>query len=260
MKDDSEALPVAHTLWLSPSIGPIEAACLRSLVAVGHRVVVHCYHPPESLPKGVEVDDAAAILPREKVFRHRRSGRFAPFADKFRYLLLAGGADMWVDCDLYAIKPITRRDYLFGIEGTHVINQAVLSLPKHSELLSDLVRIVTDQWAPMPWLSRRRQWRARVRSWLSGEDRIAHLQWGATGPSALTYLAHKRGVANKAQPSDVFYPVHHGDLRRLLDPTARLEDLITSNTEAIHLYGTVLGPLILDGIPPGSPLSELLTR
>jgi hypothetical protein len=260
MKVPQDDLPTAHTLWLSPEVGPIHAACLKSLGAVGQRVIVHCYKRPAGLPENVEVADAALIVPKRKAFRHIETGLFAPFADVFRYLLLRSGADMWIDSDMFAIKPIRRRPYLFGFETPGIVNQAVLALPRDSPLLRDLVNIVTNPLARMPWISRRWLWRARIRALRSRTSMIAYLPWATVGPTAISYLAKKHNVMHHALPVDAFYPVGYENLYPLLDPGRSLNDLITPTTEAVHLYGTALTRIIGDRVPAGSPLADILGR
>ena len=57
-----QALPAIHTLWVGPSLGPLERLCLTSWVRQGHDVVLHAYDRLD-VPRGVTVMDAAGLCP-----------------------------------------------------------------------------------------------------------------------------------------------------------------------------------------------------
>src|SRR5690606_1292398 len=87
------------TLWIGPRLSFLERACLRSALAHGHKVALYCSPPPAGVPAGIELRDAAAILPESEIIRHR-GGSPALFANRFRYELLHRGLGVWIDCDL----------------------------------------------------------------------------------------------------------------------------------------------------------------
>ena len=70
------------------------------------------------------------ILPRESLFRHRRTGSLGLFADWFRYRLLFERGGFWADADMVCLKPF---DYpgaeVFAWQDEQFINNAVLGLP-----------------------------------------------------------------------------------------------------------------------------------
>ena len=103
-------LPAVHAVWIGGPLGSMHVACLKSFVRIGHRTVLHVYDDPTDAPAGVELADASKILPRERVVVHR-NGSYALFADIFRYKLLASGAEIYVDCDMYCVRPLPRRPW-----------------------------------------------------------------------------------------------------------------------------------------------------
>src|SRR5689334_5913692 len=95
------------TLWIGESLGPVERACLCSVIRQGHRLVLYCYRRPAGVPEEVELKDAATILPESSVFYHRK-GSVALFADWFRYELQRRGSGTWVDTDVYLLRPLDK--------------------------------------------------------------------------------------------------------------------------------------------------------
>jgi hypothetical protein len=91
------------TLWIGPQLGAVERACLKSVISQGHPLALYCYDVPEGVPTGVEVRDAASILPRDRVIRHR-SGSVAIFANWFRYELQRRELGIWLDTDVYPLS------------------------------------------------------------------------------------------------------------------------------------------------------------
>ena len=117
------------TLWIGDSLGPVERACLRSVLRQGHALTLYCYREPIGIPAGVDVADASAILPESAVLRDS-TGSVALFSDWFRYELLQRGLGTWVDTDVYLVRALdTESPYLFGIKSPGILNNAVLRAP-----------------------------------------------------------------------------------------------------------------------------------
>ena len=138
------------------------------------------------------------------------------------------------------LRPLPDEDYIFGWESGHSINNAVLRLPPDSPILTDMLALALSRPIVPPWFKRRlrvRQWG----KWLFGRDTCLNaMPWGTIGPYALTHYAHKHGLAHKAKPIEVFYPVRFNDaVVSLLDPVADLK-AITSNTIGVHLWHSKL--------------------
>jgi len=253
-------VPVAHALWIGSALGPIETACLRSFGAVGQRIVLHCCEPIVGVPPNVEIANAAATIPKDQVFRNRRSNSYALFSDIFRYRLLCNGAALWVDCDVYVLKPIALREYTFGNEYDGSPGTGVLGMPVDSPVLASLVSMVDRPWMWLPWVQRAPQWRARIRAKLACRMPAEYMPWGVYGPTAFAAFARQHGVIGQAQPPDVFYPVDQRRLNSLFDPGVTLEELVTKRTEALHLYNTLVNRRIKDGVPVGSTLARILGK
>lgn len=247
------------TLWIGPRLSFVERACLKSALREGHRVALYCYARPEGVPDGVELRDAASVLPEQAIVRHR-SGSPALFANRFRYELLRRGLGTWTDCDMYFVSPLDDPGgWLFGDQGGGTLNTAVLRLPSDSAVLTGLLQLFDETSVP-PWLAPRERLRAWLRFALSGRCDLTRLPWGSAGPEALTWLASKHGVAHHAQPVSRFYPVPWTEAAWLLDPGRPLESVISADTIAIHLWHERLRGLDLADPPPGSFAGRLVAE
>ena len=260
-------LPTVNAVWIGPELGQIHAACLRSFLRHGHRVVLHCYERPNDTPAGIEIADASLLLPQSRIIRHRKTGSLALFSDVLRYEILGAGLGLYVDCDVFCLRPIEDADYIFGREGTVfgwagiMLASGILKLPPDCPMLATLRAIKdTPEFVP-PW-GKVRKMRGRPLQWLRGRARAALLEdlpWGTLGPRALTYYAKEYGIEHLASPVDRFYPVHWTQIELLFDPALTLKELITHRTDALHLYNSSVSRLPAEmGIPQGSPMWELL--
>jgi hypothetical protein len=247
---------VLNTLWIGDRLGPVERACLRSFLAHGHRLVLWCYARPSGVPDGVLVRDAAEILPEDRIIRHR-GGSAALFANWFRYELQKRGRGIWIDCDLYALKPLERLpEQLFAWSAADEINTAILRLPPDSPLIAPLVEMFEEKKIPpgLPWRARLA---ARWRLLRSGRSGLSHMPWGSAGPRAFTRLARRHGLDRFALPAETFYPVHWRDAAWILDPNVALEEVVTPDTLAIHLWNELIKGFKDRPAPPGSFLARL---
>ena len=96
---------VCNMLWIGPALGPLERACMNSVLRQGHRLVLWCYDEPRHVPDGVELRDAAEIVPRHGSSDHH-SGSVSLFSNLFRYELQRQGLGTWLDSDVYLLKPL----------------------------------------------------------------------------------------------------------------------------------------------------------
>src|SRR5688572_18917422 len=95
---------VCNALWIGSRLGPLYAACLRSFLSQGHRVILHAYDVVEDCPPGVEIEDANRVIDRSLVFRHSVTGSFAAFSDRFRLALMQQQRGAYIDCDVMCVR------------------------------------------------------------------------------------------------------------------------------------------------------------
>ena len=245
-----------HSLWIGASLGRVERACLRSVLAQGHRMTLWCYDPPAGVPEGVDLADAATVVPRSAIIAHR-TGSVALFANRFRYELQRLGHGLWLDCDVYLLAPLADLpDHVFAWTDASQINNAVLRLPPDCPMLARLLAVFEERDVP-PWLP----WRARPPAWWrlvrTGRSGLSQMPWGSAGPAALTWLARRSGHDGLAMGSSVFYPMHWSRSSWIVDPALSLERVVTPETRAVHLWNELIKTYKDSPAPPGSFLARL---
>ena len=223
------------TLWIGDALGPVERACLRSVMRHGHSLALYCYSKPRGIPEGVEVRDASDVIRQSAVF-FQRNGSVAAFSDWFRYELQRRRAGTWVDTDVYLLRSLDMRaPYLLGEEEPGMINNAVLRLPADLPLLEPLLQLFEKRTTPR-WLPWRSYLRARAEELVRGGVNLSRLPWGATGPVALTELMRRFDLTSLAHPSEVFNPMPWSKADWILNPQISLGDVTTERTVSVHLW------------------------
>ena len=116
------------SLWIGAELGPVEQLCLLSFLEHGHDITLYAYEPVAGVPPGVQVADAREVFDSQKIVRHKKSQSAALHSDFFRYALLAKTSRMWVDLDLFCLRPfIFPSAYVYGHENEATVNGAALS-------------------------------------------------------------------------------------------------------------------------------------
>jgi len=258
--------PVIAMLWMEGPLSFLEQLCIKSFVDAGHRTVLYHYGPLQNVPEGVELADAAEILPQANFLTHERTGSPALHSDLFRYRMLAKSDNtIWADTDAYCMKPFeTDTGHFYGWESAKHVNGGVLGLPKDSDTLQGLLAHTNDEFAIPTWY---------------GEDYTAELEaaqaaghpvhageqpWGVWGPHAVTHFLHETGEIAHALPQEALYPVTFKDRRIMLKRNYDLSGHITENTYSVHLYGRRMRARLVEkegGVPHHkSLLGQLLVK
>ncbi|QRI64812.1 hypothetical protein JQ506_07415 [Shinella sp. PSBB067] len=271
MSATSFNLPVINCIWIGREMGSVHAACLRSFMRHGHKVLLHCFDEVVDSPSGVDLFDANLLMKREEIVAHKKTGSLALASDIYRIRILANGMGIYADCDVFALAPFHDKEYIFGWDSSHawsieeiendftidgLVNGAVLKIPVGSELLEEMLRATEDRHFIPPWLTPARIRKRRLRKKFGFPVPVTRQVWGVIGPIALTYFIKKLGLTRHVAAPDIFYFYRPGNHRLLLnDPELSLRDMLTPRSKAIHLCASGGFP---DNIMPGSPLDEIL--
>jgi Alpha 1,4-glycosyltransferase conserved region len=221
----------------------LEKLCLTSIVSVGHRALLYCYDDALDVPRGVEIRNAAEIMPRESFFRHA-NGSYALGSDLFRYTLFTRFPCVWVDIDMLLLRPIAQQeDYIFGWEDANYINTAVLSIPPGSPMLHEIFELISETPFFAPWWDEKQIARQQEAAQRGAPISLTGLPWATTGPKLVTYLATKHDVASFALKPEIFYPVHWRDYRLPFEPGDQVTTKLGGHTIGVHLWNHMLGTL-----------------
>ncbi len=230
-----------HMFWHGAPLSRIERLSLASFVHHGHPLRLHVYDEPAGVPPGVELADAAHVLPAASLYRHHRSGSLAPFADWFRYRLLCTHGGIWADADVICVRPLDYAEpVIMAWENPQQLNNAVLGLPAGDPLAQSLADSCEQPNGFREWDS----WSMRLRKLkrrLLYPGRRERAGWSENGPRGLTRAAGRLGYLRQALPHTHFYPVRCEDWRRMfaapLDPQW---PPWPEETRAVHLWNEMM--------------------
>lgn len=256
-------LPTIASFWHGP-LSWLEHLSIASFVRQGHPVHIYSYEPQGDLPEGADWKDAEDVLPRERLFFYKGHGTPGAFSDLFRMTLMKQERGIWADCDVYCVRPINDLgDYIFSWERPGSINGAVLCIPNDAPLLDDLLSIFDPGNRPLfePHLPLGRRLEVAARRLLGDPVTPSHMQYGATGPFALTHFVPKHGLIDKVLPSSVFYPVPYAAIPQLMTPGSDIVEFIKPDTRGVHIWRSQLtrrGRSEIENPMPGSALAKLV--
>jgi hypothetical protein len=253
-------LPAIQMFWHGQPLSRIERLSMISFLRNGHAVHLYVYEEPAGVPAGVQLRDAAEILPRSALFFHRRNQSVAHFADWFRYSLLFQRGGLWSDTDMVCLKPF---DYpspiVFAWQDEEHRNNAVLGLPARDPLAEWLARACERPNMMLPYDNLSRRF-AKLKRWLKGQGHEA-VRWGDTGPYGLTNAARHLGYLGHALPHWHFYPVRYEENRVLFESPSAGEEPTFNGSRAVHLWNQLIeGPDKNGRFPPDSPFERLWAR
>lgn len=234
---ESPLRPTIVTFWHGATSW-LERLSAASFLAAGHRVEVYGYEPVEGLPEGVVLKDARELLPREKLVFYKGKGTPGVFSDYFRAALMAAEKGIWADLDVVCLRPLDDLPPLIvSYERPGSVNGAVLRIPAEHPLLAHMLAIFTEEKRPLfePHLPPFRRLEVAARRLLGETIRPEDMQYGATGPFALTHYCRVLGI-REVLPSAVFYPIPYTEIPKLLEPGSRIDPFVTPETRAIHIW------------------------
>lgn len=255
------SLPVIQMFWHGAHLSRIERLSMISFLRNGHSVALYVYDEPGGVPAGVQLKDAAEILPRSSLFFHRRNQSVAHFSDWFRYRLLFERGGLWSDTDMVCLKPF---DYsnpiVFAWQDAEHLNNAVLGLPARDPLAEWLARSCERPNEMLPYDDFQRRF-AKLKRRLKGQGREA-VRWGDTGPYGLTRAAqHLGGYIEHALPKWHFYPVSYEENQMLFESAQGGAPSIFEGSRAVHLWNQLIDRASKNTqFPADSPFERLWAR
>ncbi len=194
--------PDVVTFWHGP-LDRLRQTCLRSQVAMGHKVTVYSFDPLPGLPDGVGNAEAEAILPHAFSERLRpaepdgswRDWTILQFSDFFRMRLMAQGAGLWLDADVLLLRPVEidpAKPY-FAWERPRQLGNSVLYLPADDPIVRAFEELMEQEELTPDWLALRHRMTFALQRLRGGSSRLSDIRIAIYGPASLTALARREG-------------------------------------------------------------------
>ena len=229
------------SFWHLNPLSAYERLCLKSFIDHGHRFALYSYERHD-VPAGVEICDAAEILPQDRFFTYSSGpglGSPAAFSNVFRYALLSKKGGWWADTDVVCMTDtVPMTDYVFAYQDADVIASGILKAPENSSLMRDL---------------------------FAEADRLGtNVRWGEAGPSLVTRIVKQQGLEHHCLPTEKLYPIHFTEAVKALNP-AETEGLRAriDGADFYHLWNEMFrrAGIRKDHAPPeGSLLDDLFKK
>src|SRR5918995_2771368 len=158
---------VFNAFWHGKVLSPVAVLSLNSFVSRGFTVNLYTYEHVRSVPSGVNLLPAGAILPRDRLFEAH--GGFEHFADLFRYCLIRKVGGWWIDTDVVCnADQISRADIIFAFaDKAGTINNGQFKFPRNHPVMVPAANEAASS------------------------DLSA---WGASGPDLLTRVVKDAGI------------------------------------------------------------------
>ena len=195
------------------------------------------------VPRDVILEDANTVMREELAIKYR-NGSYALGSNFFRYLMLQKLPYIWIDLDVLFLRKVeTSSEYIFAWENEKYVNNAVFRAPSNSELLNNLIKLVFSEPLVAPWWDKdvKAQQLALAKS--DAAVPLSDLEWGTSGPKALTHFIKELGLVHTVAKKSTYYPIDWQDASLPFSPGVNCYELLDSDTIAVHLWNHLLGNL-----------------
>jgi hypothetical protein len=184
-------LAQVSSLWIGKPLSRAHKVALRSFVHYGHSLKLYVYDMSLEVPPGVIKVDANGIVPESEIFIHH--GQLAPFADYFRYKMIAKTGEMWVDADTICVSEyfFEDKEYVFIEEMPNFYAQGILKMPSDSNLCNFL-----NKRASVLMIDKNENGNFNADTWTTSDAK----SWIFLGPGLLTEAVKTLSLEEFGQP------------------------------------------------------------
>ena len=222
-----------QSLWVGDSLSTIERLAISSFLKNGHDFHLYTYETVNNVPQGTTLKNAREICEFDdsiKISQGFGKGSYAPFADYFRFQLLAKKGGWWVDLDVVCLKTFR------GLPDAVVATS--FEVPEGDMPNCNVLAFPLGHWFP----------EACVKRW---KDSFSENFQYALGVEIVKSVIRENNAEDLLLPHDVFNPISWRHVRYLLQKQEsiwtktgikRLLGMtepvgkISNNSRAIHLW------------------------
>ena len=261
----AHARPLIQSLWIGDRLSAMEQLCMASFLQHGHTFHLFAYGDVQGVPDGVLLQDAATILPANRIFKYRQRNSYAGFANLFRYKLLWERGGCWVDADMICLKTLEP-----AAEHVFVAERARARQHRRGWLCRLLRRkpscASTPEPAPNGGINNcfiQAPAGSTIMSYCyreADQKDTRKLEWGETGPRLLTEaVAHFALESCVARP-EVYCPIDWWNWRKVIEANPPADAL--EGAQCVHLWNEMWRRNHVDknGAFPASSLYEQLKQ
>lgn len=207
---------IVQSLWIGDKLSIMEILCLKSFIKNNIIVHLYIYDNISNIPNNVIIKDANEILPKDDIFEYKGGGVSA-FSNVFRYKLLYEKGGIWVDMDMFCIKPFNiSANYAFSSEiykdnSIHV-NVGFIKAPKNSKLMLLCYKnsLIVKNNNP---------------------------KWGDLGPKLFKKFVTKCNLTKYILSPHYFCPIGYKDIDKIINLDNNLN--LINNSYCIHLWNGI---------------------
>ncbi|WP_050604134.1 hypothetical protein [Ruegeria sp. 6PALISEP08] len=204
------------------------------------------------VPEGVILRDASTVLELTEASERILQQHSARFSDLFRLKVMQAENLIWVDCDVYLLKPVTFDTNLITIgrafrDGTRYLWNGVMYLDPDSDLFSDYLFLTQGDKIQF-----RDTWDTNVETGVENKsakdmfERLGEVDFYSDnlprnffGPILLTLLAREHGNI-ELTPPHVHYPFGAPKLRKNIHDPQQFPLEYPDQSETIHFFGSMV--------------------
>ncbi len=231
--------------WYQGQLRRTDWLCLESWVRHGFEATLYSHDPQTRVPAGVTWADASLILPialKDKMLPLRGGDAHravVSFSDLIRMKGMQRGLGLWLDTDVYLLKPFTYDvgEPFLGWEGFNRIGASVIYVPPQSAFCRDYAQVFDDvervpswvEWRKATW--RPLKWRLQGLPFRPGDLGITIF-----GNYAFTRLGRKYYRKSQILPKNRFYAWTGKHSQRFYTDPQGLDQLTAQEAWGIHVH------------------------
>lgn len=234
------------TFWFGDELRLVDRLCLSSMVMTGQHVKLFSHKPVKNVPKGVELCDAEPILPLSVLYQldakfpdYKPNRTIVQFSDIFRVMLMKYQQGVWLDTDVYLVKPFQpdENKVWLASENRNRVGVSALYFQPNNPIINAFENYL-EKKDPVPeWLGFKRRVWTPLRLRLNNEE-VLPGKLGITifGNDGISRLAKRYGFFNEAMPKETFYYWTGRNAERIFDPAYGLEPLNDERFIGFHIH------------------------
>jgi len=239
------------TFWFGDTLRYVDRLCLASMVMTGQRVKLYAHGVAKGkklglLPAGVELCEAEEILPLEVLYRldpdfpdERAITSIVQFSDFFRVMLMKYKQGVWLDSDVYLVKPFhpDPAQVWLAREDRSRLGVSAFYLPPDNPIIGEFEHYLSGGKVVPDWLGFKRRILRPLALKIKGQAlRPNRLGTTIFGNDGISRLAKRHGFFSPSQQKEHFYYWTGHKAERIFDPAFGLEPLEHPSFIGFHIH------------------------